>query len=57
MQKQPQRKKGILIRIDEPLLNRLQNVVEFYGQQSHIIRQAIEEKVSKLEELKIKKAS
>lgn len=57
MENQSPKRRGILIRIDDPLFARLQNVVEFYGQQSHIIRQAIEEKVSKLEEQKEKKAS
>lgn len=57
MKNNPQKRRGILIRIDKPLHDRLHNVVEYYGQQSQLIREAIEEKVSQLEELKSKKAS
>ena len=57
MNNQSPKKRGILIRLDKSLDERLQNVVEHYGQKSFIIRQAIEEKVAKLEELNNKKAS
>jgi predicted DNA-binding protein len=54
---QSPKKRGILIRLDDSLDERLKNVVEHYGQKSFIIRQAIEEKVAKLEQLKNKRAS
>lgn len=57
MNNQSPKKRGILIRLDKALDERLQSVVEHYGQKSFIIRQAIEEKVARLEELKEKKAS
>jgi predicted DNA-binding protein len=57
MNKQSPKKRGILIRLDKALDERLQSVVEHYGQKTFIIRQAIEEKVAKLEELNNKKAS